>query len=236
MSARYECGVCWWLYDPELGDPARQIAGGTPFSELPDTWTCPQCDTDKALFLALAAGGDALSENALAAKAEGDAANTVDPIVALRNDRLRALLDDYRDAMDREMAGLPIINPELDVAAVGFTPVGAGQLGMVITPWLLSAVWIPDVRDDHRRPPETILRRLPSGDYELAVVRMPRVGAFESLSLLSPVDVLTDMTVAREAAEAALAELLAPAPNEAPSRDAEKLTRRELLSGATEGG
>jgi rubredoxin len=38
-DTRLECGVCWWVYDPALGDEERQIAPGTPFRLLPDTWT-----------------------------------------------------------------------------------------------------------------------------------------------------------------------------------------------------
>jgi rubredoxin len=50
-SSRYECKVCWHVYDPAQGDTAWQIAAGTPFSALPGHWSCPGCATPKADFL-----------------------------------------------------------------------------------------------------------------------------------------------------------------------------------------
>jgi rubredoxin len=50
-DARLECKICWYVYDPALGDEYWQIAAGTPFAELPDHWTCPNCDADKIGFL-----------------------------------------------------------------------------------------------------------------------------------------------------------------------------------------
>ena len=40
-DARLECRICWYVYDPELGDPVEQIPPGTPFLELPSHWRCP---------------------------------------------------------------------------------------------------------------------------------------------------------------------------------------------------
>jgi len=48
--AKYECTVCGYVYDPELGDPDSSIKPGTPFEELPDTWTCPVCGAAKSEF------------------------------------------------------------------------------------------------------------------------------------------------------------------------------------------
>ena len=50
---RYECGVCWQLYDPVLGDPVWQVAPGTPFEALPAHWSCPVCATERDRFLEL---------------------------------------------------------------------------------------------------------------------------------------------------------------------------------------
>jgi rubredoxin len=43
-AARLECKICWWIYDPALGDPQWQVPAGTAFAELPPHWRCPQCD------------------------------------------------------------------------------------------------------------------------------------------------------------------------------------------------
>lgn len=51
--ARLECKICWWVYDPALGDEVWQIAPGTPFAVLPSHWRCPQCDGDAEQFMVL---------------------------------------------------------------------------------------------------------------------------------------------------------------------------------------
>ena len=48
--AKYECIVCGYIYDPELGDPDSDIPPGTPFEELPDDWECPVCGVTKSEF------------------------------------------------------------------------------------------------------------------------------------------------------------------------------------------
>jgi len=52
-DTRLECKICWYVYDPEKGDDYWQIAPGTPFSQLPAHWTCPECDGQKDDFMVL---------------------------------------------------------------------------------------------------------------------------------------------------------------------------------------
>lgn len=46
----YKCTVCGYEYDPAKGDPDSDIAPGTPFESLPDTWVCPVCGVGKDSF------------------------------------------------------------------------------------------------------------------------------------------------------------------------------------------
>ena len=51
---RRECKICWRVYDPAEGDPlVWQIPPGTPFADLPQHWTCPNCSATKDQFLVL---------------------------------------------------------------------------------------------------------------------------------------------------------------------------------------
>lgn len=50
---RLECGICWWVYDPALGDETRGVPPGTPFSALPEDWCCPGCDAPRHKFMVL---------------------------------------------------------------------------------------------------------------------------------------------------------------------------------------
>lgn len=47
---KYECKVCGYIYDPELGDPDGGIKPGTPFEAIPDSWVCPVCGAAKSEF------------------------------------------------------------------------------------------------------------------------------------------------------------------------------------------
>lgn len=46
----HECPACLSRYDERYGEPGRGFAPGTPFTTLPDTYTCGLCDTEKAAF------------------------------------------------------------------------------------------------------------------------------------------------------------------------------------------
>ncbi len=47
---KYQCDVCGYIYDPEVGDSIGGIVPGTQFGELPDDWVCPVCGADKTHF------------------------------------------------------------------------------------------------------------------------------------------------------------------------------------------
>lgn len=49
--SKYECSICGHIYDPKEGDPDSGIAPGTPFEQLPDDWTCPECGASKEDFV-----------------------------------------------------------------------------------------------------------------------------------------------------------------------------------------
>ena len=53
-GTRYECKICWHVYDPVEGDSlVWQIPPGTPFADLPPHWTCPNCSATRDQFLVL---------------------------------------------------------------------------------------------------------------------------------------------------------------------------------------
>ncbi|PLX39911.1 MAG: rubredoxin [Deltaproteobacteria bacterium] len=47
---KYQCSICGYVYDPEVGDPENGVEPGTAFEDLPEDWTCPDCGAEKALF------------------------------------------------------------------------------------------------------------------------------------------------------------------------------------------
>jgi len=50
-ETRLECKICWTVYDPAYGDPVWQVPPGTPFTQLPPHWTCPNCSALHSQFM-----------------------------------------------------------------------------------------------------------------------------------------------------------------------------------------
>jgi rubredoxin len=50
-AARRECNTCRYVYIPARGVECWQIPSGTPVSQLPGHWTCPECDGKRDGFM-----------------------------------------------------------------------------------------------------------------------------------------------------------------------------------------
>ena len=202
-DTRLECGVCWWVYDPALGDEANQIPPGTPFRLLPDTWNCPNCSTDKHKFMVI--GAATLSEE--------------DSVQHLANAYRRAAL---------KVKGLPIYNPTIAVEAVGFREYEGRQVGVIVTPWFMNLTVLPSEADlKSWLAGRSTMIGFPSGAYEFTVTDLPEVGLVATCSLFSTMLDFTDHEAAQLAAQTvadAVFEPEQPAPS--PS-----VSRRQLLGG-----
>ncbi len=47
----WQCEVCGWIYDEAKGWPEEGIAAGTRWKDIPDDWTCPECQASKKDFI-----------------------------------------------------------------------------------------------------------------------------------------------------------------------------------------
>ncbi len=47
---KWQCVICGYIYDPQIGDPDNGIKPGTKFKDLPDNWVCPVCGASKDEF------------------------------------------------------------------------------------------------------------------------------------------------------------------------------------------
>lgn len=47
---KWQCIVCGFIYDENVGMPADGIAPGTRWTDIPDNWACPDCGVEKADF------------------------------------------------------------------------------------------------------------------------------------------------------------------------------------------
>lgn len=50
---QWQCGSCHWVYEEAEGWPAEGIAPGTPWTEVPHDWRCPDCSSSKDDFSVL---------------------------------------------------------------------------------------------------------------------------------------------------------------------------------------
>jgi [NiFe] hydrogenase assembly HybE family chaperone len=203
-DTRLECGVCWWVYDPALGDEERQIPPGTAFRLLPDTWDCPNCATDKSKFMVI------------------DSA-TISEVGAVQN-----VANAYRRAALR-VKGMPIYNPTLAIEAIGFREHEGRHLGVLVTPWFMNVMALPSAEDLKVWVTDSTVRIvLPSGAYDFMITELQDVGLVGSFSLFSTMTEFTDHEAAQLAAKTVAEALFEPEqPPVVP-----KLTRRELLRGS----
>ncbi|HET8746364.1 MAG TPA: [NiFe]-hydrogenase assembly chaperone HybE [Ramlibacter sp.] len=114
------------------------------------------------------------------------------------------------------MAGLPILNPALAVEAVGLQRWNGHWLGLLVTPWAMSVLLLPDEPAAWVSVPPQQRRfvHFPFGALAFLGGEEPGLGEYQTCSLFSPMDAFADRAQARATAQASLAALLAPAPAE----------------------
>lgn len=148
-------------------------------------------------------------------------------------------LEQTFQAIERErMQGVPILNPHLQVKAFGFKRWLTYRLGIVLTPWFMNIVLLPQEVEPTLTVGAKQLISLPSGAYEFIVGHEEALGFYLSCSLFSPVFEFENQAAAEATAEIALLHLFKqttatePANNETPKAlNPEPLTRRALLQG-----
>lgn len=211
-----ECGVCWWVYNPDQGDDTWQIMPGTPFTELPGHWRCPCCDAAQSQFMVLRKGE---SED-LVRQRPRVAAERAD----LRQHQ-RQLLEAY-GAVDARMRELPVYNAKLDIQVIGLQHWEDSLLCILVTPWCMNILLLPGA--GVRTPMEGTSRDIdfPSGKYSFTSGQVAGVGPLQSCSLFSPMEQFDDPEVARDVARHAIEAL-----TKVPEPEPEALSRRNFLRG-----
>ena len=115
----------------------------------------------------------------------------------------------YRSIQREHMLGLPILNPELHVEAVGFTPFNGLWVGVLITPWFMNLMLLSGTT-----PCPALAAggsqywSFPGGPLQFSAGIESEVGPCQVSSLFSPMHEFADQQAARAAAQAAVDELL----------------------------
>ena len=134
----------------------------------------------------------------------------------------------YEAIYKERMRDLPIVNERLAVEAVGFGQGEDQDLGILITPWFMNLVLLPDSgRLADMVQGDRVDCRFPSGSCELTVYHDEQLGSYLAAVLFRTVADFPDQDIARAVAEEALAQIL----TEPPAKEPRQVSRRGLLKG-----
>ena len=135
----------------------------------------------------------------------------------------------YREVFEDRFRDLPIVNPALEVEAVGFAGLDEHELGVLITPWFMNLMLLPGTDRWDARPQGSVCRiELPGGKVEFTVSHDNVLGTTLSAALFSSVADFPDQSLAREIASESL-RLLRSAEQPGAGASGRKLSRRELF-------
>jgi len=118
----------------------------------------------------------------------------------------------FRAVHQNAMADVPICNPALDVACIGFQPWREQIFGIVLTPWFMNVLLapLPGASPILAAPGATQSVALPCGRVDFLVGELDGFGRLLMGSLFSPMQDFVDQEAAVATAQAALASLLDP--------------------------
>ncbi|MCG7915373.1 MAG: [NiFe]-hydrogenase assembly chaperone HybE [Candidatus Thiodiazotropha weberae] len=104
----------------------------------------------------------------------------------------------FRSIEQQRMQGLPLLNPALQVEAVGFRQWQDLCLGVLITPWFMNLMLIPHEGDSWRekRIGDKQTHLFPSGPYDFILGEEEGIGRYQMCSLFSPMFEFSDQQTA----------------------------------------
>jgi len=130
---------------------------------------------------------------------------------------VRALERVFLNIQHTRMQGLDeLLNPMLQVEAVGFRAWQGWQVGVLITPWFMNLMILPDRQPLPARPEgdTAYLLELPEGAIAFLFGHESELGDYLMCSLFSPVKEFADQDTARLAAQEVLKLLFTDRPAE----------------------
>nr|WP_273283783.1 [NiFe]-hydrogenase assembly chaperone HybE [Methylibium petroleiphilum] len=142
---------------------------------------------------------------------------------AVLSRRVSDLVALFRSIERERMAGVPVLNPALQVEAVGFElafdptvadlPSGsdAEAVGIIVTPWFMNLVAMPlERRDDAAGVGVSRTRPIGSENFDFIGSHEPAFGSYAACSLFSPMFEFGDQAAAVATARAVLTTLRTP--------------------------
>jgi [NiFe] hydrogenase assembly HybE family chaperone len=132
----------------------------------------------------------------------------------------------FSNIMQTRMRDMPVLNSALSVRALGFSRYHQDWLGVMITPWFMNLLLLPEPESTWQSQPtgSKFSQTFPYGVFEFTVAHEAQIGVYAMCSLFSPMFQFENQAAALAAAQAALEGLLT-------SPAARVVSRRDLLRG-----
>lgn len=126
----------------------------------------------------------------------------------------------FATIQSERMGDMPLLHDALRVEAVGFHRSGSARVGVLITPWSMNLLRLPDA--EAIPPGRSGTRDLPRGPVDFVGAWEEGIGAYETCSLFSPMFRFADQDAARAVAFEILSLLLQEGPDLRPAEPRRK--------------
>jgi [NiFe] hydrogenase assembly HybE family chaperone len=138
----------------------------------------------------------------------------------------------FRRIQAERMAGLPLLNPALEVAALGFARHENDWRGVLVTPWCIDLLLLPATADwPVPGPHERVFRQYAAGNFAFLPNHEDGLGDYLICALIHDMKQFPDQETARMTAQACLIALdLAPGRPRPDAAAPSSSARRKFLS------
>lgn len=113
------------------------------------------------------------------------------------------LLQTFEHILQENMQGIPILNKKLHVQTLGFQMYNGRIIGIVITPWLMNLIMLPNEDDDWNELElgKKMPVKFPSTSYKFMVNEINGIGKCKTHSMYSPMHEFTSQDHAVKVAQ-----------------------------------
>jgi [NiFe] hydrogenase assembly HybE family chaperone len=116
----------------------------------------------------------------------------------------------FKRIEQEQMQGIPLLNPALQVQTIGFQHYQERPIGILITPWMMNLLLLPNEKDDWSdlKLGDKQHHRLPANEYRFMVNEIEGIGVCQTHSLYSPMHEFMNQEHAVAAAESFMQTLM----------------------------
>lgn len=152
------------------------------------------------------------------------------------------MVERFRVIGETLMRDLPLYNGKLEVEALGFRRVDDQWIGVLVTPWFMNLIRLPEKQEPMELATIGHKRKvmLPSGEREMMQSGDEEIGRYDSLSLHSPMYAFETQEAARQEAQRQLEDLMRPSESpQSPDEDGRlsapkrQMSRRSFFTGGS---